>query len=55
MGEGGDWTCEESGCYRFLGMEEDATTVEEKWVADIAHDGRGRERVCGGEMMVVDG
>ena len=38
-----DRACEENGGYRFLGMVEDAPAVEE-WVADIAHDGRERER-----------
>ena len=31
--------CEESGGYHLLGLLEDATAVEEGWVADIAHGG----------------
>lgn len=37
--------CEESVSYRFFGLLEDATAVNEGWVADIAHEGLRRERV----------
>ena len=37
--------CEENGGYRFFELLEDATAVEEGWVADIAHERIERERV----------